>query len=125
VLKCPYEMQAILQQAANGRVRCYDPQKGKQMEPDEFIAVDGGKHTVAVSSGEPPRYVSAMSDGSLRLGGIFEGPQTVGDQKIILYRQPKGERTCRNDDRRSRERKWVSQVSQRGAKSNRACRARS
>ena len=89
MLKCPYEMQAILQQAANGRVRCYDPQKGKQMEPDEFIAVDGGKHTVAVSSGEPPRYVSAMSDGSLRLGGIFEGPQTVGDQKIILYRQPR------------------------------------
>lgn len=90
MLKCPYEMQVILQRAANGRVRCYDPQKGKQVEPDEFIAVDGGKYTVAVSSGEPPRYVSAMSDGSLRLGGIFKEPQTIGelDQKIILYRQP-------------------------------------
>jgi len=89
VLKCPYEMWVILQRAANGRVRCYDPQKGKQVEPDEFIAVDGVKHTVAVSSGEPPRYVGAMSDGSLRLGGIFEGLQTIGDQKIILYRQPR------------------------------------
>jgi len=88
-LKCPYEMWVILQRAANGRVRCYDPQKGKQVEPDEFIAVDGVKHTVAVSSGEPPRYVGAMSDGSLRLGGIFEGLQTIGDQKIILYRQPR------------------------------------
>lgn len=91
MLKCSYEMRVILQRAANGRVRCYDPQKRKQVEPDEFVAVDGGKHTVAVSSGEPPRYVSAMSDGSLRLGGFFEGPQTIGDQKIILYRQPKGE----------------------------------
>ena len=88
-MKCPYEMWVILQRAANGRVRCYDPQKGKQVEPDEFIAVDGVKHTVAVSSGEPPRYVGAMSDGSLRLGGIFEGLQTIGDQKIILYRQPR------------------------------------
>jgi hypothetical protein len=32
-----------------------------------------------------------MSDGSLRLGEVFEGPQAIGDQKIILYRQPKGE----------------------------------
>jgi hypothetical protein len=88
-LECPYEMQVILQRAANGRVRCYDPQKEKQVEPDEFIVVDGGKHTVAVSFDEPPRYVSAMSDGSLRLGGIFEGLQTIGDQKIILYRQPR------------------------------------
>lgn len=91
MLKCPYEMQVILRQAANGRVRCYDPQKGKQVEPDEFIVVDGGEHTVAVSFGEPPRYVSAMSDGSLRLGGIFEGLQAIGDQKIILYRQPEDE----------------------------------
>lgn len=90
-MKCPYEMQVILQRAANGRVQCYDPQKGKQVKPDEFIVVDGGKHTVAVSFGEPPRYVNAMSDGSLRLGGIFEGLQTIGDQKIILYRQPEGE----------------------------------
>ncbi len=90
-MKCPYEMQVILQRAANGRVGCYDPQKGKRVEPDEFIAIDGGKYTVAVSSGEPPRYVSATSDGSLRLGGIFEEPQTIGDQKIVLYRQPKDE----------------------------------
>ena len=88
-MECPCEMQVILQRAANGRVRCYDPQKGKQVEPDEFVVVDRGKHTVAVSFGEPPRYVSAMSDGSLRLGGIFEGLQTIGDQKIILYRQPR------------------------------------
>ncbi len=39
MLECPYEMQVILQRAANGRVRCYDPQKGKQVEPDEFVIV--------------------------------------------------------------------------------------
>lgn len=84
-----YEASLIMKRAALQRVSCYDPKKRKRVEPDEFIVIDGGKHTLALVGDEPPKYVHAMSDGELRLGRTFEEPLEVKDfeQKVTLYKQ--------------------------------------